>query len=73
MADKLEKKFIEECSLNDFDYLEILDLYVKSYIDLSPPSERLLVSYAIKDLFTLLDDAGINIQELQKEIKENKR
>ena len=73
MADKLEKKFIEECSLNDFGYLEILDLYVKSYIDLSPPSERLLVSYAIKDLFTLLDDAGINIQELQKEIKENKR
>lgn len=73
MADKLEKKFIETCSLNDFNYLEILNLYVESYINLSPPSERLLVSYAIKDLFVLLNDTGINIQELQKEIKENKR
>ena len=73
MADKLEKKFIETCSLNDFNYLEILNLYVESYINLPPPSERLLVSYAIKDLFALLNDAGINIQELQKEIKENKR
>lgn len=73
MADKLEKKFIETCSLNDFNYLEILNLYVESYINLPPPSERLLVAYAIKKVFEILHNAGINIQEIQKEIEENTR